>query len=127
MPNTIGGGELALSALLELTPPPTAILAATDLLAMDLIHAALARGIRVPEQLSIVGFDDMPFAAATNPSLTTVKMPIAEIVAAGVELAVGDADWPSNGAAHPPRVVFQPKLIVRRSTAAITPAPGDGR
>ena len=52
-------------------------------------------------------------------------MPIAEIVAAGVELAVGESDWPSNGAAHPPRVVFQPKLIVRGSTAAITPAADD--
>ena len=122
VPNTIGGGELALSALLRLAQPPTAILAATDLLAMDLIHAAFARGIPVPERLSIVGFDDMPFASATNPSLTTVKMPIAEIVAAGVELAVGESDWPANGAAHPPRVVFQPKLVVRRSTAAITPA-----
>jgi DNA-binding LacI/PurR family transcriptional regulator len=84
-----------------------------------------ARGIPVPERLSIVGFDDMPFASHTNPSLTTVKMPIAEIVAAGVELAVGESDWPANGAAHPPRVIFQPRLIVRRSTAAITPAADD--
>ena len=68
----------------------------------------------------------MPFASATTPSLTTVKMPIAEMVAAGVELAVGESDWPANGAAHPPRVVFQPKLIVRRSTAAPTPAAGAG-
>jgi DNA-binding LacI/PurR family transcriptional regulator len=124
--NAIGGGELALSALLRLPQPPTAILAATDFLAMDLIHAAFARGIPVPERLSIVGFDDMPFASHTNPSLTTVKMPIAEIVAAGVELAVGESDWPANGAAHPPRVIFQPRLIVRRSTAAITPAADDG-
>ena len=121
VPNTIGSGQLALSPLFALAQPPTAILAATDFLAMDLLHAACARGIAVPEQLSIVGFDDMPFAAATIPSLTTVKMPINEMVAAGVELAVGEADWPSNGGGHPPRVVFQPKLIVRRSTAAVPP------
>jgi DNA-binding LacI/PurR family transcriptional regulator len=121
VPNTIGSGHLAMSALLELPQPPTAILAATDLLAMDLLHAASTRGIAVPEQLSIVGFDDMPFASATIPSLTTVKMPINEMVAAGVELAVEDAQWPSNGDGHPPRVVFQPKLIVRRSTAVAPP------
>ena len=123
VPNTIGGGHLALTALMKLSEPPTAILTATDFLAMDLLHAACARGIAVPEQLSIVGFDDMPFASATIPSLTTVKMPINEMVAAGVELAVGDADWPSNGGGHPPRVVFQPKLIIRRSTAAVALPP----
>jgi DNA-binding LacI/PurR family transcriptional regulator len=125
VPNAIGGGELALSALLALAQPPTAILAATDLLAMDLIHAACARGVPVPGRLSIVGFDDMPFASATIPSLTTVKMPIGEIVAAGVELAVGDGAWAAGGGQEPPRVVFKPKLIVRRSTAAIAPAADD--
>jgi DNA-binding LacI/PurR family transcriptional regulator len=121
VPNTIGGGHLALSALMALPRPPTAILAATDLLAMDLIHAACARGVAVPEQMSIVGFDDMPFASSTIPSLTTVKMPITEMVAAGLELAIGDSEWPSDGSWHPPRVVFAPKLIVRRSTAPAPP------
>jgi len=116
VPNTIGGGHIALSGLLALAEPPTAVMAATDFLAMDMLHAASASGLAVPEQLSIVGFDDMPFASATIPSLTTVKMPIAEMVAAGLELAVGESEWPANGEAHPPRVVFQPKLIVRRSS-----------
>jgi DNA-binding LacI/PurR family transcriptional regulator len=48
-------------------------------------------------------------------------MPITEMVAAGVELAVGDADWLSSDAQTPPRVVFQPKLIVRNSTAVVAP------
>jgi DNA-binding LacI/PurR family transcriptional regulator len=121
VPNTIGSGQLAMSALFGLPQPPTAILAATDFLAMDLLHAACVRGIAVPDQLSIVGFDDMPFASATIPSLTTIRMPINEMVAAGVSLAVEEADWPSNGARNPPRVVFQPKLIVRHSTAAAPP------
>ncbi|HEX4033184.1 MAG TPA: LacI family DNA-binding transcriptional regulator [Solirubrobacteraceae bacterium] len=116
VPNTIGGGHIALSGLLALAEPPTAVMAATDFLAMDMLHAASASGLSVPEQISIVGFDDMPFASATVPSLTTVKMPITEMVAAGLELAVGESEWPANGEAHPPRVVFEPKLIVRRSS-----------
>jgi DNA-binding LacI/PurR family transcriptional regulator len=121
VPNTIRGGELALSALLRLPEKPTAILAGTDILAIGLIHAAYERGVGVPEQLSIVGFDDIPLAAATVPSLTTVKMPTGEIVAAGVELAVGESRWTSDGDVHAPRVVFQPKLIVRRSTGPVAP------
>jgi DNA-binding LacI/PurR family transcriptional regulator len=127
VPNTIHDGELALSALLRLPQPPTAILAATDVLAIGLIHAAYELGVAVPEELSIVGFDDIPLAAATVPSLTTVKMPIAEIAAAGIELAVGGASRHSDGPQEAPRVVFKPKLIVRRSTAPPPPpAPGDG-
>ena len=121
VPNTIGSGELGLSMLLQLPQRPTAIIAATDTLALGLIHAAYAHGIGVPEQLSIVGFDDIQLAAGTVPSLTTLRMPITEMVAAGVELAVGDADWLSSDAQTPPRVVFQPKLIVRNSTAVVAP------
>jgi DNA-binding LacI/PurR family transcriptional regulator len=121
VPNTIRGSEFALSPLLRLSPRPTAILAASDTLAIGLIHAASVRGVAVPDQLSIIGFDDIPFAAATVPGLTSVKMPIAKIVAAAVEIAIGEVDWRSSDIEDPPRVVFQPKLIVRNSTKAIAP------
>ena len=118
------GGEPALSSLLALTPRPTAILAATDTMAIGLIHAACGLGVAVPDELSIVGFDDIPFASATVPELTTVRMPMAEIVAAGVELAVGAGERPSDAGEKPPNLVFTPKLIVRRSTAGpAAPAP----
>jgi DNA-binding LacI/PurR family transcriptional regulator len=120
-PNTINDGGLALSALLALPRPPTAILAATDVVALGLIHAAYEQAVAVPEQLSIVGFDDIPLAAATVPGLTTVKMPTAEMIAWAVELAVGAAGSPFHAAGNPPSVVFQPKLIVRRSTAEAPP------
>jgi DNA-binding LacI/PurR family transcriptional regulator len=130
--NTIGSGERALSMLLRLAQQPTAIVAATDTLAFGLIHAAYAHGIGVPKDLSIVGFDDIPLAAGTVPALTTLRMPITEMVAAGVELAVGDAGWLPGDPQPPPRVVFQPKLIVRGSTARVAPEasvaePGSGR
>jgi len=119
--NGIPDGELALAALLRLRPRPTAILTATDILAMGVIHAASeSGGVAVPEELSVVGFDDIPIAAGTVPGLTTVRMPTAKMVAAAVELAVGNPGWREQGAGSPPLVIFQPKLVTRHSTAAIT-------
>lgn len=124
VPNTTDGGGLALSALLEQPQRPSAIVAGTDTLAMGVIHAAYERGVAVPAELSVVGFDDIPLASATVPSLTTVKMPIAEIIAAGVDLAVGQDGWSAPEDGEAPRLIFQPELIVRGSTAA-APDGGD--
>lgn len=118
VPNAFSSGEAALKPLLDRSPRPTAILAATDTLALALLHAAHEHGLEVPNDLSIVGFDDIPMAAAGVPSLTTVRMPIAEIVARGVELCLGDAIWREEDA--PPPSVFQPELVVR-SSAAVPP------
>jgi DNA-binding LacI/PurR family transcriptional regulator len=115
--NTTGGGGSALVKLLALDDPPTAVVAATDVLAIGIIHAAYERGLTVPEHLSVVGFDDIPLASATVPGLTTVQMPVAKMVAAAVQLAIGTDARTTIGEASKP-VVFKPKLIVRRSTAA---------
>jgi DNA-binding LacI/PurR family transcriptional regulator len=120
--NSTDGGGLALAALLEQPQRPTAIIAGTDVLAMGVIHGAWERGVDVPGALSVIGFDDIPLASATVPSLTTVKMPIAEIAAAGVDLAIGDGGWAAQADGEAPRLVFQPALIVRASTAAVPDA-----
>ena len=112
VPNSTAGGGPALTALLAQTPRPTAVVAGTDTLAMGLIHAAYEHGVSVPGELSVAGFDDIALASATVPPLTTVHMPIDEIVAAGIELAVGEASGDSG------RTIFQPRLVVRGSTAA---------
>lgn len=117
--NTIDGGQAALGALLAQDPRPTAIVAASDLLALGLIRAAYDRRVVVPDDLSIVGFDDIPQLAASVPALTTVRMPIQEIVAAGLQITVGESRWTGEGRA--PRRVFEPSLVVRQSTAP--PAP----
>jgi LacI family transcriptional regulator len=70
------GGNAALQALLCLPDPPTAICAANDQLATGVLHAAWGHGIRVPDDMSITGFDDLAMAAFTVPPLTTVHMPI---------------------------------------------------
>lgn len=122
-PNSLAGGEAALQALLELPEPPTAVMTSTDLVAVGVLHAAYNLGRTVPDELSVVGFDDLLLAAHTVPALTTLRMPIAEIVGGGVELGIALARDP--GASREPRVtVFEPSLIVRQSTAPPRSAPG---
>jgi DNA-binding LacI/PurR family transcriptional regulator len=114
--NTLADGEAATRALLELAEPPSAIIAATDLVAVGVLHAAYSLGRQVPSELSVVGFDDILIAAHTVPALTTLRMPIAEMVNEGVELAIRLAREPS--ASREPRIkLFEPSLVVRQSTA----------
>jgi DNA-binding LacI/PurR family transcriptional regulator len=109
--NTYRGGAAALDELMELAAPPTAIVAPTDVLAMGMLHAAHARGLRVPEDISISGFDDIPEAAFTVPALTTVRMPTEAMVLAAVDLAIGPEEV--LGDFHP---MLEPELIIRGST-----------
>jgi DNA-binding LacI/PurR family transcriptional regulator len=126
--NTPGDGEEAFRALMHFSPRPTAIVASTDVLAIGILRGALVLGIRVPEDLSVVGFDDIPMATFTVPALTTVRMPIAEMAAAAIGLAVGamgrtegDAEIDGGEATGrgPARGrMFRPELVVRQSTGA---------
>ena len=81
--NDLDGGADALGRLLDRPRPPTAVVASTDVLALGALHRAYERGVRVPDDLSVTGFDDIPFAAASIPALTTVRMPVREMVADG--------------------------------------------
>jgi DNA-binding LacI/PurR family transcriptional regulator len=117
VPNSLAGGEAGVRAVLGLRQPPTAVVTSTDLVAVGVLHAAYNLGRTVPEELSVVGFDDLLLAAHTVPALTTLRMPIAEIVGQGVKLAIELGRDAS--ASREPRVTrFEPSLIVRQSTAA---------
>lgn len=111
--NDPGAAAAALQRLLALPAPPTAVVAATDVLALGLLHAAHESGLIVPEQLSVTGFDDIPVAAFTVPSLTTVRMPVREMVEQAMQLAL---DKQGRTAGRSP-VILQPSLVVRASTA----------
>ncbi len=115
-PNTLAGGDAALRLLLELPEPPTAVATSTDLVAVGVLHAAHSLGATVPERLSVVGFDDILIAAHTVPALTTLRMPISEIVGHAVARAVSLARDP-DAARAPSLDVFGPTLIIRDSTA----------
>ena len=123
--NTPEGGEAALGALLRLSPRPTAIVASTDVLAIGVLRGALLRGVNVPDDLSVVGFDDIPMARSTMPDLTTLRMPMAAMAAEAIALAVGPSDDDVDGTdgstnhrpGRPAIRVFPPSLVVRHSTA----------
>ncbi len=105
----------AIAALLASSERPTGIFAATDTVALELMQRAYEAGLRVPADLSIVGFDNIAFASHEIVSLTTVGQPIEELADRAIEAVVQALD----GAAAPPRtVLLDPALIVRRSTAA---------
>jgi DNA-binding LacI/PurR family transcriptional regulator len=119
VPNTLAGGEAALDALLALPEVPTAIVTSTDLVAVGVLHAAYSLGRTVPDELSVVGFDDILIAAHTVPALTTLRMPIGEMIHEGVRLATEFARNVSMSR-QPQVTSFEPTLVVRQSTAPAT-------
>jgi DNA-binding LacI/PurR family transcriptional regulator len=127
--NTPADGEAAFRVLMGQSPRPTAIVASTDVLALGILRGALVTGVRVPAELSVVGFDDIPMAAFTVPALTTLRMPMSEMAAAAIELAIGttrrtDSDRSGGDVPRPGRALvrlFRPELIVRESTHAPDP------
>jgi DNA-binding LacI/PurR family transcriptional regulator len=116
--NTFAGGVAAFEALAALPEPPTAVAAATDVLAIGVLHAASDHGVAIPDDFSVVGFDDIPFAAMTVPALTTVRMPVEKMIQAAVAMAVEKRLRNAAGTARGVRV-FKPALVVRRSTAKL--------
>lgn len=92
---------------------PTAAFCANDLLALGLLQQAIGSGVRVPEQLAIVGYDDIVFAAAAAVPLTSVRQPRQELGRTAAELVLDEA----TDAAHQHRqVLFTPELVARAST-----------
>jgi len=100
--------------LLVSTPRPTAIVAWNDGVAVDVVEMVKETGLRVPEDVSVVGFDDDNRAAACRPPLTTVRHPVRQVCRSGTHLLVDLLE--GRPAAPPPR--WRPELVVRSSTAA---------
>jgi len=107
-------GREATERLLRLAEPPTAIFAASDLMAIGAIRAAAEVGLRVPEDLSIVGFDDIQLAPHVNPPLTTMRQD-----KLGLGFAAGDAlvARVAGDGDRPPLRTLDVELVVRGSTA----------
>jgi LacI family transcriptional regulator, galactose operon repressor len=109
------GGDRAAERLLVMPDRPTAIFAVNDMAAVGAYGAARRHGLRIPEDLAIVGYNNIPLASRLIPGLTTVRVPAHEfgIVAARLLL-----DQIESGQLVPRRVVFTPELVVRGSTVA---------
>jgi LacI family transcriptional regulator len=100
--------------LLDLAEPPTAIFAASDLQAWGVYEAARRRGLRVPADLSVVGFDDLPTSAWASPPLTTVRQPLADMAGMAARILLQGVDEMLPGGT---RLELSTNLIVRESTA----------
>jgi LacI family transcriptional regulator len=111
---TFTGGLAAGEALLKAAERPTAIFAANDFMAAGVIAAATRQGLRVPEDVSVAGFDDAAVAHFTWPPLTTIRQPIRAMAKAAIEYLVAQ----SSGATTPPQQVELPFQLIERSSTA---------
>ncbi|GAB3971494.1 LacI family DNA-binding transcriptional regulator [Streptomyces sparsus] len=110
---TLEGGQAAATALLE--RGCTAVVCASDMMALGAIRAARQRGMGVPDDVSVIGFDDSPLIAFTDPPLTTIRQPVTAMGQAAVRALleeVGGTPTPHS------EFVFLPELVVRGSTAS---------
>ncbi|HEY1820889.1 MAG TPA: LacI family DNA-binding transcriptional regulator [Trebonia sp.] len=110
------GGEL-----LGLRPRPTAVVCFNDKVAVGVMEAAAARGLRVPADLSVVGFDDIDVSRATTPRLTTVRQPLQEMGRTAITMLMRQLDGHPHEALS---IELETRLVVRESTG---PVPSAGR
>ena len=109
------GGERGGRAVLQMRPLPTAVVAANDLIAVGAMGVFRAHGHRVPEDISVVGYDDSQIARLELVQLTSVRQPVKEFGAAAVELLVDRIENP-----HSERVVQRiPTELVQRTTTCL--------
>src|SRR5256714_5254899 len=109
------GGARAAERLLALPDRPTGIFAVTDMTAVGAFGAARRLGLRIPEEVAIVGYNDIPLANRMVPALTTVHVPIHDFGSVAARLLLEQIE---TGEPSQRRVIFRPELIVRGSTAA---------
>ncbi|MGP4015779.1 LacI family DNA-binding transcriptional regulator [Saccharopolyspora sp. 5N708] len=110
----VSSGRDAGSRLLGMSPRPTAVFCANDLLALGVLQTMVGAGVRVPEEMAIVGYDDIEFAGAAAVPLTSVRQPAKRLGHTAAELLIAE----TSGAEAPEhqQVVFRPELVVRAST-----------
>ncbi|MGW1466714.1 LacI family DNA-binding transcriptional regulator [Streptomyces sp. NPDC002308] len=110
----VEGGYDRTMELLALPDPPTAIFAGSDLQALGVLEAARVSGLRVPHDLSVVGYDDVPIARWSSPALTTVHQPLRQMAEESVQMLLRMRDE----APMTTRMELATSLVVRNSTAA---------
>lgn len=110
----IEDGIEAAERILAGSERPSALFVTTDRAAMGVIQRLLARGVRVPDEMAVVGYDDLPYAACTQVPLTTVAVPMRRIGELSAEILFDRLD--GVGPAAPRQILLQPELIVRASS-----------
>ncbi|MGG2200901.1 MULTISPECIES: LacI family DNA-binding transcriptional regulator [Paenibacillus] len=110
---TVPNGKKLALQLLSGEEPPTAIFATNDLLAIGTIQAANEHGLKVPQDVSVIGFDNTMLATITDPPLTTIAQPMEQMGRQIVDLLVQEL---KGDVTHKQRIVLLPELVVRKST-----------
>ena len=117
---TFDSGRKAAEELLRLAKPPTAIFACNDDMAAATLAVAASKGIDVPKDLSVVGFDDSPLAASVFPRLTTVRQPLSDMASEAINYLLDFIRSGSSEAAEKPaRVVMPYEIVMGKSTAKV--------
>ncbi|HUQ55808.1 LacI family DNA-binding transcriptional regulator [Lentzea sp.] len=109
---TAESGATAMQRLLVECPDLDAVFAANDLMAQAAVDVLQAHGLRVPDDVAVVGFDDSAPAKACRPQLTTVRQPVERMAAQMADLLLSDLEKPGQ---RPKSVIFEPELVVRAS------------
>jgi DNA-binding LacI/PurR family transcriptional regulator len=109
------GGTMAIGQLLALPNRPTAAIFSSDYNAVAALRVITQRGLRVPDDFAIIGYDDTPMGAAVTPALTTVAQDVYEL--GGISTRILLHEIRSGSGCHHQRVVLEPRLIVRQSTS----------
>ena len=112
-------GWLAGRRIAQSKPRPDAVFAANDMLAVGCLAALREAGLRVPEDVALAGFDDIPIARYITPALTTIRVPIASLGSAALDALAKAVQAPESQATH--TVVMPVELVVRRSCGAGPP------
>ena len=107
--------------LLDLKQKPTAIFAANDLMALGALDAIRERGLHIPQDISVIGFDDIPQASTTHPKLTTVQQPLEQMGRVGVQMLLEQLEHPER---PPRRVTLATHLVVRDSCQPVNDVGG---
>lgn len=114
------GGEAAFAELLQKYPQVDAVFVSNDQMALGVLHLAHARGIRVPEDLAVIGFDNLPEAAFFTPSLTTIEQPLEELGALSVKTLVAQIESASSDVSIQ-TLTLKTRLVIRDSTPNVRP------
>lgn len=112
---TYESGYAALARLLDQQRPPDAVFCANDIMALGALDCARERGVRIPNDLSIIGFDDIPQAAWSAYALTTLRQPVGQMIDAAIAMLLAQIQAPAT----PPVVQLVPGVLVERRSARL--------
>jgi len=113
------GGEAAVPKMMALAQPPSAVLCYNDMTAIGLLRAARRGGLSIPDDLAVVGFDDIPLASYVRPALTTIRQPTAQMGAQALQMVLDLLPDGEPGQRAVSDVVVQGELVVRESSTTI--------